>query len=762
MQSHDQFTSSAKHQNSGMPPSKKSEAAFMGMMERFLESHASCDCSECRLSTKKLKKLTSQVPKPEIDKDNCSPSNSKSAPAADRYLCAEHRPPPPPRRTSAREKDKDKDKPAANGVVPPTNRAAKVNKLLKADSVGDIFDVFREYQSCDEENKLASRIQDVTSQSKHFAESKAKIIELCNDDSIELDIVFGLLAKFRQERSIIGSALMKSNSEREKALQAIHEVDDLLGMLRDVAKEGKGPSGDDMRHSLGNMIFKVHELAKNPSSLYDELMDLREEHLELLADYDDLNHRFHDIEGCHEKLHEDKKKLQDDIASEKREHLDTRKRLSALVGTKNQVNQAQKSLEKVHEENSDLKKEIEKLNLELGKVNALKHENTQLKKKVAAAEVAKPEPKVEEKPPDPAPPAKKKKGKKGGAASSDPMEQTSTLALPEPVSKVHSMQEKELKALEQSKAELQSQLDTAQTKIRQLEALLKKAEVAKTKALEKQQLEQATAENWKELSEGHSEESNRLREQLDESMSHASSLQNSVHRLEQSLAETKDQFRAQLQKRSNSPSMTSQASNTSRFDNESIRMLRKLRGETTQLVQDLDTAKNYPGDPWNLVECTRNMVAAIDHDIEGMLAPQHREPDTPNPIPDTYLSFSRHDLGLQTPMSLPRAREATPPLSAARPQNPGYSRPLLPPGLAEPSLGRASASPKPPPLPQQQHLPSPIGTGRPARNANGLTPSPTQSAAKTVSFSATNNGGIGGNTGGNGAAGVDWTIWTKR
>jgi len=740
-----------------MPPSKKSEAAFMGMMERFLESHASCDCSDCRLSAKKSKKITPQPPKPNIGKENCSPSNSKSVPAADRYFCAEHRPPPPLRRASAREKDKDKDKPATNGSMPPTNRAAKVNKLLKADSVATIFDVFREYPSCDEENKLASRIQEVTSQSKLFAESKAKIIELCNDGSIEPDIVFGLLAKFRQERSIIGSALIKSNSEREKALQAIHEVDDLLGMLRDVAKEGKGPSGDDMRHSLGNMIFKVHELAKNPSSLYDELMDLREEHLELLADYDDLNHRFHDIEGCHEKLHEDKKKLQDDLAFEKREHIDTRKRLSALVGTKNQVNQAHKSLEKVHEESLELKKEVEKLNAELGKVNALKHENTQLKKKLAAAEAVKPEPKVEEKSLDPAPPARKKKGKKGGAAGSESSEQTPNVPSPEPVSKPDPVQEKELKALQQANAELQSQLDTALTKIRQLEALLKKAEVAKTKALEKQQLEQATAENWKELSEGYSEESSRLREQLDESMSHASTLQNSVHRLEQSLAETKDQLRLQVQKRSSSPSMTSQTSNTSRFDNESLRMLRKLRGETAQLVQDLDMAKNYPGDPWNLVECTRNMIAAIDHDIEGMLLPLHREAEIPNPIPETYLPFSRNDLGLQTPMSMPRGREATPPLSAARPYNPAHARPLLPPGLADQSLGRAS-----PKQPAPQHLPSPIGTGRPGRSANGLTPSPVQSAAQTVSLATASNGAMGGGGIGNGAAGVDWSIWTKR
>ncbi|KAK5940808.1 hypothetical protein PMZ80_007225 [Knufia obscura] len=736
-----------------MPPTKKSEAAFMGMMERFLESHASCDCSDCRLSTKKLKKFTSQMPKPDMDKENSSPSTSKSATAPDRYLCAEHRPPPPPRRISARDKDKDKDKAVNNANVLPTNRAAKVNKLLKADSVAAIFEVFREYSSCDEENKLASRIQEVTSQSKLFAESKAKIIELCNDDSIELDIVFGLLAKFRQERSIIASALIKSNSEREKALQAIHEVNDLLGMLRDVAKDGKGPSGDDMRHSLGNMIFKVHELAKNPSSLYDELMDLREEHLELLADYDDLNHRFHDIEGCHEKLHEDKKKLQDDIAFEKREHSDTRKRLGALVGTKNQVNQAHKSLEKVHEENSELKKEVEKLNAELGKVNALKHENTQLKKKLAVAESQKPEPKVEEKTPEPVSQSKKKKGKKGGAAASESSEQISTVPSPEPV-KPNPIHEKELKALQHANAELQGQLDTAQTKLRQLEVLLKKVEVAKTKALEKQQVEQATAENWKELSEGHLEESNRLREQLDESMSHASTLQNSVHRLEQSLAETKDQLRAQAQKRSSSPSMTSQTSNTSRFDNESVRMLRKVRCETAQLVQDLDTAKNYPGDPWNLVECTRNMVAAIEQDIEGMLLPQPREPDTPNPTPDTYLPFSRNDLGLQTPTSLPRGREATPPLSAARPQN-SYARPLLPPGLTDPSLGRAS-----PKLPPPQHLPSPIGTGRPGRSANGLTPSPTQSAAKTVSFATASNSAIGGSGIGNG--GVDWSIWTKR
>jgi hypothetical protein len=250
------------------------------------------------------------------------------------------------------------------------------------------------------------------------------------------------------------------------------------------------------------------------------------------------------------------------------------------------------------------------------------------------------------------------------------------------------------------------------------------------------------------MSEGHLEESNRLREQLDESITNATNLQNDVHRLEQSVAELKDQLKSQMQKRSSSPSMTSQTSMTSKIDTESFRMLRKLHGETTQLVHDLDTAKSYPGDPWNLVECTRNMIAAIDQDLEGILAFQ-KESDTPNPIPETYLPYPRNDLGLQSPM--PRARDPTPPLSTARARNTpsSYHRPLLPPGLADPSLGRAS--------PTMAHIPSPIGTGRPSKSPNHATPSPVPIANKAVTFTDPPPVAVG-----NGSVGVDWSIWANK
>lgn len=729
-----------------MPPSRKTEMALMGMMEKFFESHTSCECSECKSTAKKAKKLTAQMSNRDINKENCSPSKESPIIDSDRHQCSEHRLPPLSRKVGTKEKEKDKEKSINHGDTHQPNRADKINRLLKADSIPAVLEVFKSTPTTAEESKLATELQDETAQCKTFVESKAKIITFCHDDAVDYDAVFGLLAKFRQERSILTSAIIKSNSEREKCLQAIHEVDDLMSMLRDVAKDGKGPSGDDIRHSLGNLIFKVHELARNPSSLYEELMDLREEHLDLLGDHEEQREKFLDIESCHEKLHEDKKRLQEDLAWEKRDHLETRKKLSALSGTKNEVNQAHKSLEKVHEDNANLKKEVDKLTAELAKINALKHENTQLKKKLATAESVKAESRILETPSEPS--TKKKKGKKAGANSA-----VAETAAPSPSTEVEQSSEpghdRDLKALKLANSEIQSQLGTTQTNLRQVEALLKKAEVAKTKALERQQIEQATAQNWKELSEGHLEESNRLREQLDESMTNAANLQNSVHRLEQNLAEIKDQMKTQIQKRAASPSIQSQTSTTSKFDVESLRVLRKVRGETAQLVEDLDTARNYPGDPWNLVECTRNMIAAIDQDLDGMLGTL-RESDVPNPIPDTYLPYPRNDLGFQSPMPMPRPADPTPPLSTVRPRNPSsYHRPLLPPGLADVNMGRSSPTPA--------HFPSPIGTGRPTKTSTGLTPSPTQTPAKTVSFTAP-----AANTIGNGAAGVDWSIWAKR
>jgi len=399
---------------------------------------------------------------------------------------------------------------------------------------------------------------------------------------------------------------------------------------------------------------------------------------------------------------------------------------------------------------ADLKKEIERLNADTNKINALKHENTQLKKKLAAAEAVIAENKVVEKIPEPTHMTKKKKGRKPGASPVAVAEESRpSSAVGQGDAKSDLALQREIKSLHQSNAEIQSQLDTAQTNIRQLEVLLKKCELTKTKAVERQQVEQATAQNWKELSEGHAEESSRLKQQLDQSMSHATTLQDSVHRLEQSLAETKDQMKAQLQKRPTSPSMTSQTSSTSKFDNEGLKMLRKLRGETSQLVQDLDNSENYPGDPWNLVRGARNMIAAIDHDLENILLPPVRGIDTPVTIPDTYLSFQRSDVSLQTPVSMSRIREATPPLCTARPLVLPSYRPLLPPGLAEPAMDRAS--------PKPQVFPSPIGTGRPSRNTNGTTPSPIQTPARVATIPTPSTNSIG-----NGAAGVDWGMWARR
>lgn len=735
------------------PPKKPVERDFMAMMENFMETHmpkAPCECPQCRKSSKRTKKVASRNFKDkDIDKENLPlKSNPLSmSTEIERQYCSDHRPSPvikspAPMPPLPKPKDKFK-KPSSSGTIQ-KSRGEKVNDLLKADSVADVFEVFKLTETSTGEHDLAQSIQDVTSQCKLYAESRAKIIEYCKAADLDPDAVFGLLAKFRQERSLLTSAIIKSNSEREKYMSAICEAEDFMRILKDLPKDG---DPEKLQYKIETIHAKIHALSSDPCQLYEELLDLRDEHMDLLADHEEQHQKFLEIESCHEKLHEDKKKLQDDLTAEKREHLETRRKLSALQSTKNEVNQAHKSLEKVQEENSDLKKEIEKLTTELGKINALKHENTQLKKKLATAEAAKLEPviepKTEQKLLDTAQPTKKKKGKKGTA-----LPEVSPVPTPPPEADLRSDPEvqKEIEALKQANADIQSQLAYAQTNLRQLEVLLKKAELAKSKALEQQQIEKATAQNWEQLSESHLEESTRLKEQLEQSITEATTLQNRVHSLEQSLAEVKEQL--QRQKRSVSPSATSQTSAVSKFDTESLKMLRKLRGETAQLVMDLDTARNYPGDPWNLVDCTRNLVAGIDRDLDSIIS---TDKDS-NTLPDTYMPYPRSELSFQTPIGLSRIREATPPLTGTQrpPSVPSY-RPLLPPGLAEPS----KSSPKP------AHFPSPIGTGRPVRNGSGMTPSPTQHpVAPSKSVSAGFGGATSGASLGNG--GVDWSIWSKR
>lgn len=710
-----------------------------------METHmpkSPCECPQCRRSNKKSKKIATRTPK-DNDKEDF-PVKSAIPPEIERQYCSDHRTSLAPKKAapvSDLSKPKDKIKKPASTGGSQKSRGEKVNDLLKADSVADVFEVFKLTETTSGEHDLAQCIQDATAQCKLYAESRAKIIDYCGNADLDLDAVFGLLAKFRQERSLLTSAIIKSNSEREKYMSAICEAEDFMRILRDLPKDG---DPEKLQYKVDTIYAKIHSLASDPCQLYEELLDMRDEHMDLLADHEEQHQKFLEIETCHEKLHEDKKKLQDELAAERREHLETRRKLSALQSTKNEVNQAHKSLEKVQEDNADLHKELDKLTAELAKINALKHENTQLKKKLATAEAVKVDPnfeaKAEQNLQDLVQPTKKKKGKKGAGTLAD-VSPTPTPSV-EQESKADAEAQKELKTLKQANAEIQSQLDFAQTNLRQLEVLLKKAELAKTKALEQQQIEKATAQSWEQLSESHLEESTRLKEQLEQSITEATTLQNRVHSLEQSLAEVKEQI--QRQKRSASPSATSQTSAMSKFDSESVRLLRKLRSETAQLVMDLDTAKNYPGDPWNLVECTRNLVAGIDRDLEGIITTEKE----PNPIPETYMPYPRSDLGLQTPIGLSRIREATPPLSTNRPPPVPSYRPLLPPGLAEPS----KASPK------TTHFPSPIGTGRPSRTGSGLTPSPTQhpiAPAKSVGFGAANGASLGN-------GGVDWSIWTRR
>ncbi|KAJ9658230.1 hypothetical protein H2198_003803 [Neophaeococcomyces mojaviensis] len=736
-----------------MVPSKKDRKAFMDMMDSVIQNHMPplmpCDCPQCKKRTKKTREYISTVYGKDNNKENPAPSKSVSTSESnEHHLCPDHKRYASPKRQASTQKDKDRDSSLASNNANQPNRNDKVNSLMKAESVQAVLDVFKSTPTTTDERDLSQGIQNAVADCKLFTESKAKIIEFCRTEKVKPDAVYGLLAKFRQERSILTTAIIKSNADREKCLQAIHRVDDLMCMLKDVAKEGKGPSGDDLRHSLSNMIAEVHELSKNPSMLYDELLDLREEHLDLLSDHEEQHQKFLDIESCHEKLHEKNKKLMDDFAALKQDYHEARRKIGALGGVKNEVSQTEKALEIARRECADLKEEIERLNADTNKINALKHENAQLKKKLAAAEVTAVENKVENKTPESIQ-TNKKKGKKGRVApviASDESQPSSHIDQGD--AKSDPAVQKEIKLLQQSNADVQGQLDTAQTILRQLEVLLKKSELAKTKAIEHLQLEQATAQSWKELSEGHAEESNRLKQQLDQSMSHATTLQDTVHRLEQSLAETKDQLKAQLQKRPVSPSMTSQTSSTSKFDNESLKILRRLRSETAQLVQDLDSSDGYPGDPWNLVKCTRNIVAAIDRDLESVILPSGRGTDTPITASDIYLSFQRSDVGIESPASIPRIREATPPLFKTRPPILPPYRPLLPPGLAEPVIGRVS--------PKPQHLPPPIGTGRPSRAANGTTPSPIPASASTATIPAQST-----NATGNGATRIDWDMWAR-
>lgn len=722
----------------------------MAMMENFMETHmpkAPCECPQCRRSNKKTKKVASRNFK-ENDKENLPLKAPLPPVEIEHQYCSDHRPssaikspgplPPLP-------KPKDKFKKSASGGTVQKSRGEKVNDLLRADSVADVFEVFKLTETSTGEHDLAQSIQDVTAQCKLYAESRSKIIEYCKATDLDHDAVYGLLAKFRQERSLLTSAIIKSNSEREKYMSAICETEDFMRILRDLPKDG---DPEKLQYKVETIHAKIHALASDPCQLYEELLDLRDEHMDLLADHEEQHQKFLEIESCHEKLHEDKKKLQDDLTSEKREHLDTRRKLSALQSTKNEVNQAHKSLEKVQEENVDLKREIEKLTADLGKINALKHENTQLKKKLATAEAVKSESvvevKAEQKPPDSSQPTKKKKGKKGGL-SVVPEISPSPSPAPDHETKPDPELQKEFDALKQANADIQSQLAYAQTNLRQLEVLLKKAELAKTKALEQQSIEKATAQNWEQLSESHLEESTRLKEQLEQSITEATTLQNRVHSLEQSLAEAKEQL--QRPKRSASPSATSQTSAVSKFDTESLRMLRKLRGETAQLVMDLDMARNYPGDAWNLVDCTRNLVASIDRDLDNIIVSTSTDKDTSS-VSDTNLSYPRSEATFQTPLSLSRIREATPPLSTQRPPSVPSYRPLLPPGLGE--APKSTSKPA--------HFPSPIGTGRPVRNGSGLTPSPTQhpvAPTKPMGFGATSGASLGN-------GGVDWSIWSKR
>lgn len=798
-----------------MPPptrDKIEQMAFMAMMDGIIHTSVPCSCPTCKSDHKSRSGVRAQPSKRSPDNhDGAKPSirlDATTSPNCN-HSFSDMKSAQSNKKVAPVTPSQNKSSAASNAANNPV-RSDKVNALLKADSVQAVLEVFNMTSTSNDEKDLAAKIQNATKDCKLYQETKDKIVELCDDENVELDAVFGLLAKFRYERNMLTTAVIKGNSEREKALLCIQHVDHLMYMLQDVAKK-KDSKGTDVMHKLGDIIMEIHDLAKAPSTLYDEFLDIKEEHFDLLNDHEEMHQKFVDVNSCHEKLHSSHDKLQSEHTKLQRDHTDLKKKLNAVGTLKNDITRLERSVDKSTSENAELRREVERLNAELAKVNALKHENAQLKKKVTTLSA---QPPVIEEPHMTAQSqaSKKKKGKKAPneAATPKPVPPEPT---PEPENKptdAEKAYEEQIKKLKKAHEGVTRELDTVRTSLAQLNGLVRKAEHAKDQAMEKLEVEKATSQNWKHIAKGHSNDRDRLQTEIDRQIARATRLQSSIGELEQTLRNTQTELaerteahklvKDELEQRTQTPAVGIASQQASALNSDTLRLLRKIKLETSQLVRDLDDSKSFDGDIFALFDIfqltVRRVVFEVERDIEEILSVRGSDPPIGH-VPEAVLPFTYNNIPSHHPPQFPNRPDYSPQESPQVPHSslPPY-RPMVPPGFSEPPgiFHRGMESPsvpfsriveppgfsravEPPPALRYNSNTTPSSVHSPLHNPPSLPPPPPDPGVigsrstssklnKTPSPGTTPapHAGVGGGgpSGlGNGAVGLDWNMWAR-
>lgn len=241
--------------------------------------------------------------------------------------------------------------------------------FLHSRSTSAIDDIFTELPSTEEERKLLHRLRSATADCQMFEDIKARTLDVCKEEEYPETSVCGLLANTCHERYFLGIALVRANVEREESLAALCQVKEWLQTLCTTQKSNSEVSGTPLFTQITTILSTVNEMVKTPSILFDELSNVkieRQKYLVALAQHQNTSQR-------RKKLTNDNEELLKNLAEVKRKLNAQSKDLHAL----------QRQVLTYEENETQANKEVTKLTAEIRKLNAVKHENTQLKKKLA-------------------------------------------------------------------------------------------------------------------------------------------------------------------------------------------------------------------------------------------------------------------------------------------------------------------------------------------------------------------------------------------
>jgi len=450
-----------------------------------------------------------------------------------------------------------------------------------------------------------------------------------------------LVSTFRNNYMIMSEALLKSNEERRKMALRAEAQAGILASMKVALTSSLGTKDTQFkRHLLAIVADFMDQDNEVGGALLEELLDLREtakDALDWKRKYDEQEDKHSGMKDCHDLTHEKYDDLEAKYRTLKDECKNLRETARVAASLRNQNEQLQKKAQKAAAEAEDAHAKARQLKEDFGKINSLKHEINQLKKKLATQSKPRESALTTVSVLDVKPAISeinvsntgKKKGKKNSTPvspmdvsvdqrSDRPSTSISTSAYQdrgtstEPAIKEPSAPTKELGYLRSRLAEIESAL---------IESENLRAET------ERQLLAEVdTTNEWQSAALQHSRKVADLQQELKIVLARISSLEAVNVGLRQRLqdaeqsahahAQACSQAQAQLQSQAHAQAQAQAQTNDTALDVESVRLLRQVKAKCRQLLEDIDRLQDRPGGLARLVADTQSVVQKVVMEIE--------------------------------------------------------------------------------------------------------------------------------------------------